>query len=140
MNEYLEARNYLHMHYKDLMHLYSALYTQIEAEERNLEPVKLAAKTAYYTVVAHLNLSNYHILTLVESYIRNNKEKIFNTFERELTICILTESKLHDLEVSGLVKIERDKYGNTKFQLTTEGKTECDVKGITLEQLIDFYI
>ena len=122
MDQYVEARKYFHVHYKELMSLFGMIYAQLETEDSKSTPVQLSAKSAYYTVISHLYLKNHDVITLIDAFIRNNSETDFNGFEGELAVALLTESKIHELESRGLLQIKRDKHGNTEMSLTEKGQ------------------
>lgn len=122
MDEYKQAKLYLHKNYQTIMSTYSMIYTQLETVYPNVQTIKLCAQAAYYTVVAHLELKDMPLIAVIEGYIKDNKEKTFETFEQELALHILMESKIHDLESLGLVDVEKDESGNTSLTLTDLGK------------------
>lgn len=119
-----EAKLYLHQHYKSIMGLYSIIFSQMESEQHNCTPLQLASKCAYYTVVSKEYLDGNPLLSIIESFIKNNGESSFNLFDKELATRVLMEAKIHDLCLMKLIEVSKDKKGNNTIVLTDLGKEE----------------
>lgn len=122
MQYQIYAREYFNQNYKVLMKTYSIIYTQLETGQSKLSSFQLSAKSAYYTIISHLQLDSCDHTCVIESYVKQNKEKPFKKFEQELALLIVIESRIHDLETQGLIKIQRNLRGETKITLTRKGK------------------
>jgi len=103
MDIHSETRSFFFKNYKEIMRLYSHLYTQVEIQDKS-SVLKLSAKASYYTVVSYSLLNKEYSYSLIKSFIKSNKEKDLDVFEQELMFLILLESRLHDLEVEKTIK------------------------------------
>lgn len=121
MEKYLEAKKILMADYKNIMSAYSLFCTQIEVQE-DLNPEQVSAKSAYYTVVWRLTKGEPPMISSVEKHIKANLESKMSEIDNELAIAILIESRIHDLEASGLAKVKRNADGTTVVSLTEKGK------------------
>ena len=68
----------------------------------------------------------YHrnwIFDYFEKKIRQNLDTQLTHTDNELAVAILVESRIHDLERSGLVLVKRNDDGTTIINLTAKGKT-----------------
>jgi len=121
MEDYFEARSYLHKNYKALMSLFSSIYTQVETED-NDAVFRLSAKAAYYTIVSHKLLKNNPHLSKIEEIIRDNGSDQLTSLDHELALSLIIEGRIHDLEQRGLVRVNRNRKGETRISLTKKGK------------------
>ena len=121
MEDYFEARSYLHKNYKSLMSLFSSIYTQVETED-NDAVFRLSAKAAYYTIVSHKLLKNNPHLSKIEEIIRDNGSDQLTSLDHELALSLIIEGRIHDLEQRGLVRVNRNRKGETRISLTKKGK------------------
>ena len=124
MEDYFEARSYLHKNYKSLMSLFSSIYTQVETED-NDAVFRLSAKAAYYTIVSHKLLKNNPHLSKIEEIIRDNGSDQLTSLDHELALSLIIEGRIHDLEQKGLVRVNRNSKGETRISLTKKGKDKC---------------
>lgn len=122
MEKYAEAKKILMADYKNIMSAYSLLYTQIEVQEDKMTTEQVSAKAAYYTVVWRYLKSESPLISIVEKNIKQNLDKKLTDIDNELAVAILMESKIHDLETSGLVTVKRKEDGTTIVSLTEKGK------------------
>ena len=123
MEEYNKAKKYLNENYKDVMSLYSRIYTQIESELNDLPIESKNGIAAYYTVLSHRYLKSNPILTKIENAIKKNLDDKLSEFDSELAIAILVESRIHELEKRGLITIKRNNETYvTEIVLTKEGR------------------
>ncbi len=122
-NYYQEAKFYLHQNYKEIMSVFGNVYAQLEAEAKNITPLQLASKCAYYTVISYEYLNGNSHLSFLEAFVKGNKESSFNLFDKELASRILLESRIHDLEILKYIQVVKDKEGNNKISLTELGKS-----------------
>jgi hypothetical protein len=62
------------------------------------------------------------LVSIIEKKIRQNLDEQLTTVDNELAVAILVESRIHDLERSGLVLVQRNENGTTVINLTEKGK------------------
>ena len=121
MEDFLKARSYVQSKYKELMSLYSMIYTQLEVGDATSEESTLAAITSYYTVVSNRFLKSNPMVSVIQKFIKNNGDKELSDFDSEVATTILTYAKVNDLEKKGLVRCEF-KNGEMIINLTEKGK------------------
>jgi hypothetical protein len=62
------------------------------------------------------------MISVVEKNIKQNLDKKLTDVDNELAVAILVESRIHDLELAGLVLVKRNTDGTTVVSLTEKGK------------------
>jgi hypothetical protein len=122
MDKYVEAKKILTADYKNIMSAYSLLCTQIEVQEDKMTTEQISAKAAYYTVVWRYLKNEAPMISVVEKNIKKNLDKKLTDVDNELAVAILVESRIHDLELAGLVFVKRNTDGTTVVSLTEKGK------------------
>jgi len=120
---YSKAKTYLFSKYEKIMSLYSVIYTQIDLEMPNATSEQKGAVSAYYTVVSHKVLNDFPIISKIDAAIKKNQDKKLEEVDSELAVAILVESRIHELEKHGFVKVFRSN-GDTVLELTDKGKVE----------------
>lgn len=122
MKRYNDAKKILFADYKNIMSAYSLVCTQIETQESELTPEQVSAKAAYYTVVWRYLSGVSPMVSAIDKFIKNNLDTVLSEIDSELAIAILIESKIHDLERTGLASVIRKEDGTTVVNLTEKGK------------------
>jgi len=122
MESYSDAKKILTADYKNIMSAYSLFCTQIETQEDKMNTDQINAKAAYYTVIWRYLKSDAPLVSIIEKKIRQNLDEQLTTVDNELAVAILVESRIHDLERSGLVLVQRNENGTTVINLTEKGK------------------
>ena len=123
MEGYTDAKKILNADYKNIMSAYSLFCTQIETIEDKMTTDQISAKVAYYTVIWRYLKNEPTMVSIVEKKIRQNLDTQLTHTDNELAVAILVESRIHDLERSGLVLVKRNDDGTTIINLTAKGKT-----------------
>lgn len=123
MEGYTDAKKILNADYKNIMSAYSLFCTQIETIEDKMTTDQISAKGAYYTVIWRYLKNEPPMVSIVEKKIRQNLDTQLTHTDNELAVAILVESRIHDLERSGLVLVKRNDDGTTVINLTAKGKT-----------------
>lgn len=127
MKRYNDAKRILFADYKNIMSAYSLICTQIETQEAELNAEQVSAKAAYYTVVWRYLEGVSPMLSAIDRFIKQNLDTVLSDIDSELAIAILIESKIHDLERTGLAFVTRKEDGTTVINLTEKGK-EVSIK------------
>jgi hypothetical protein len=122
MESYSDAKKILTADYKNIMSAYSLFCTQIETQEDKMNTDQINAKAAYYTVIWRYLKNDAPLVSIIEKKIRQNLDEQLTTVDNELAVAILVESRIHDLERSGLVLVQRNENGTTVINLTEKGK------------------
>jgi hypothetical protein len=122
MESYSDAKKILTADYKNIMSAYSLFCTQIETQEDKMNTDQINAKAAYYTVIWRYLKHDAPLVSIIEKKIRQNLDEQLTTVDNELAVAILVESRIHDLERSGLVLVKRNENGTTVINLTEKGK------------------
>ena len=122
MKRYNDAKRVLFADYKNIMSAYSLICTQIETQEAELNAEQVSAKAAYYTVVWRYLEGVSPMVSAIDKFIKQNLDTVLSDIDSELAIAILIESKIHDLERTGLASVTRKEDGTTVINLTEKGK------------------
>lgn len=137
---YAKAKSYLFDNYKDIMSLFSTIYTQIESEHEELNNFQKTAISAYYTVVSHRILKNNPLVSKIEKQLSLNADAVLTELDNELATAIVTVSRINDLEKAGYVKVEISDEQTLKVTLTKKGRKRSEQIGKDIRQCEDFEV